>query len=165
MQRICVLHLIYALSSLILSKAQDVMGSGTSCLRSSPADDGQTRVTFLREDAAGARTLYLSLWSEDARPVSCEVNTNPVVTESYHTYCDRSSTQGPEITQRFNISRLLAPDAPCAHGSYSAPRRTRRDGTEGKVRRKRGWIFPGTLWCGTGSKAAGYDQLGKDVEL
>ncbi|KAF7649252.1 hypothetical protein LDENG_00144520 [Lucifuga dentata] len=38
--------------------------------------------------------------------------------------------------------------------------RTRRDTTEGKVRRKRSWIFPGTLWCGTGSKAMAYEQLG-----
>ncbi|XP_076010124.1 uncharacterized protein LOC143003393 [Genypterus blacodes] len=34
------------------------------------------------------------------------------------------------------------------------------DTAEGKVRRKRAWIFPGTLWCGTGSKAIGYEQLG-----
>ncbi|KAM4745816.1 uncharacterized protein FYW61_015627 [Anableps anableps] len=38
--------------------------------------------------------------------------------------------------------------------------RTRNDETERNTRRKRSWIFPGTLWCGTGSKAAGYEQLG-----
>ncbi|XP_056135959.1 phospholipase A2 isozymes PA3A/PA3B/PA5-like [Lampris incognitus] len=31
---------------------------------------------------------------------------------------------------------------------------------EGKSRRKRAWTFPGTLWCGVGSKATRYDQLG-----
>ncbi|XP_056276035.1 group 3 secretory phospholipase A2-like [Pseudoliparis swirei] len=59
---------------------------------------------------------------------------------------------------------LLSPNSPCALVSSSSvptfTKRTRRAGTEGKVRRKRAWIFPGTLWCGTGSKAAGYEQLG-----
>ncbi|XP_042344384.1 group 3 secretory phospholipase A2-like [Plectropomus leopardus] len=157
------LQVIFALSSLILSKAQDVNGSDHSCLKSSAADDGKTRVTFLREDAAGVRSLYLTLWSEDTRPVACEVNTDPLVTDGYRTYCDTSGTQGQEIPQRFNISLLFAPDAPCALSSSSAPkftRRTRSDGSAGKTRKKRSWFFPGTLWCGTGSKASNYEQLG-----
>ncbi|XP_035022301.2 group 3 secretory phospholipase A2 [Hippoglossus stenolepis] len=133
--------------------------SGESCLRSSPARDGHTRVTFLREDAWGARSLYLSLWSEDRRLVTCEVNSSPLATESYRTLCGRSDTQlqDEEFTRRFNFSVLAAPDSPCAP---QVSRRTRRTGTEGKVRRKRGWLFPGTLWCGRGSEAVRYEQLG-----
>ncbi|KAE8292368.1 Group 3 secretory phospholipase A2 [Larimichthys crocea] len=96
------------------------------------------------------------------RLVTCEVNTDPVVTEGYRALCDGRGTQGQEISHRFDISMLLSPDAPCALVSSGAPkfsRRTRRDETEGKTRRKR-WIFPGTLWCGTGSKAGRYDELG-----
>uniref|UniRef100_A0A3B4XAK3 phospholipase A2 n=1 Tax=Seriola lalandi dorsalis TaxID=1841481 RepID=A0A3B4XAK3_SERLL len=157
-------QVIFSLSWLILSKAQDVIGSGLSCLRYSPADaDGQTRITFLREDAAGARSLYLTLWSEDMRLLTCEVTSSPLATERYGTLCDRSGTQSQEITRRLNISVLSAPDAPCALVSSSAPkfpRRTRRDGTEGKARRKRAWILPGTLWCGKGNEAVRYEQLG-----
>ncbi|XP_044053183.1 group 3 secretory phospholipase A2-like isoform X2 [Siniperca chuatsi] len=163
MQGGCLLQVVFALTSLILSKAEDVIGSGHSCLRSRPADDGHTRVTFLRGDKAGVRSLYLSLWSEDMRLVTCEVNTDPLVTERYRSLCARSGAQGQEVTKMFNIGALLAPDAPCALVSSGAPkftRRTRRDGSEGKARRKRTWIFPGTLWCGTGSKAVGYEQLG-----
>ncbi|KAM7416188.1 hypothetical protein PAMA_018314 [Pampus argenteus] len=107
------------------------------------------------------RSLYLTLWSEDMRLVTCQVNINPLVTESYSNLCDRSSQ---EISQRFiNISMLMAPDAPCALSSsaLNITRRTRRDGREErKTRRKRAWMFPGTLWCGTGSKAEEYEQLG-----
>lgn len=153
---------------LISSEAQDVVGSGHSCLRSSPADGGQTRVTFLREDTAGVRSLHFTLWSEDTRLVTCEVTADSLATERYRALCDRSGTQGQDIAQRFNISASLAPDAPCALVSSSAPKfsqRARRDGTEVKARRKRAWIFPGTLWCGTGSKAVGYEQLGEDGKL
>lgn len=167
MQSRCLLLVLLASSSLISSKAQNMLGSGVSCLRSSPAGDGLTSVTFLREDTAGVRSLYLSRWSEDMRLVTCEVNTNSPVTERYRALCDRSGTQ-EEIPQMFNISVLLAPDSPCALVSPSAPkfsRSLRRDGTEGKSRRKRAWVFPGTLWCGTGSKAAAYEQLGEDGEF
>ncbi|XP_032367744.1 uncharacterized protein LOC116686801 [Etheostoma spectabile] len=155
------LQVVSALSVLIVSKAQPVVGSGLSCLMSSPgAQDGHTRVTFLREDAAGVRALFLTLWSEDARPVSCEVSADPLVTETYRRLCDGSH----EVARRFNVSALLAPDARlCARVASAVPklpRRTRRDETAAGTRRKRALMFPGTLWCGTGSKAHGYEQLG-----
>ncbi|XP_060893756.1 group 3 secretory phospholipase A2-like isoform X1 [Labrus mixtus] len=159
----CLPQVLLALSSLIFSKAQDFMGSGISCVRSSRADDGQTRVTFLREETAGARSLYLTLWSEDKRLVTCEVNPSPVVTERYLALCDECNTQRQEVSQRFNISALLVSDAPCAprfSDNRKFFRRARQDGKEGKTRSRRSVIFPGTLWCGTGSRALGYEQLG-----
>uniref|UniRef100_G3PBF6 phospholipase A2 n=1 Tax=Gasterosteus aculeatus TaxID=69293 RepID=G3PBF6_GASAC len=165
MRRQCTLQVFFVLSLHVLSKAHYVIGSGPSCLRSSPAGLGQTRVTFLREDATGVRSLYVSLWSEDARPVTCQVNTNPTVTDRYFSVCNRSGGQGREIRRKFNTSILLSPGSPCKLASSGVPefifKRARRDATEGKVvRRKRAWIFPGTLWCGTGSKADEYEQLG-----
>ncbi|KAL6114473.1 pla2g3 [Pungitius sinensis] len=164
MQSKCMLHVFFVLSLYILCKAHYVIGSGPSCVRSSPAGLGQTRITFLREDATGVRSLYVSLWSEDTRQVTCQVNTNPIVTDRYFSICDRSSTQSREVLQRFNTSMLLSPDSPCKSASSSVPKfikRTRRDVAKGKVvRRKRAWIFPGTLWCGTGSMADEYEQLG-----
>uniref|UniRef100_A0A3B5MIZ1 phospholipase A2 n=1 Tax=Xiphophorus couchianus TaxID=32473 RepID=A0A3B5MIZ1_9TELE len=73
----------------------------------------------------------------------------------------QNETWDQELVKKFNISLLLFPDAPCAL-VVPTPELTgrRTDETERKTRRKRSWIFPGTLWCGTGSKAAGYEQLG-----
>ncbi|CAJ1067932.1 group 3 secretory phospholipase A2-like [Xyrichtys novacula] len=159
----CPQQLLLFFSSLIFSKVQDVMGSGLSCVRSSPAGDGRTRVSFLREDSAGARSLYLSLWSEDAQLLTCDVNQSPLVTGNYRSLCDRSGTREEELSRRFDISALLAPESPCARGSSSGAKfskRARGDGTAVRSRKRRGMTFPGTLWCGTGSAAAGFDELG-----
>lgn len=139
----------------ILTQAQNMSPRDLSCLRSSPSDDGQAQITFLAY-VAGVRTLYVSRWSEDQLLVSCERTTDPVVTERYGGSCDdRSDSQGHEIIRSFNVSSLVAPGAPCALVSA-------RGETEGELRRKRRWIFPGTRWCGTGTSASRYDQLGED---
>lgn len=149
---------IFALGSRVVSTA---LGPGSpSCLRWTPAGDGLTLITFLREDAAGAHPLYLSRWSEDARLVSCHVHSDSLVTERYRALCDTSDGQGLEIPLKFNISVVLDPDAPCMRvSSSSAPQ------SEVKSRSKRSWVFPGTLWCGAGSKAVRHDQLGEDSDL
>uniref|UniRef100_A0A087Y977 phospholipase A2 n=1 Tax=Poecilia formosa TaxID=48698 RepID=A0A087Y977_POEFO len=143
---------------------QHTPGPGVSCLRSSPAD-GHTLLTFLSHGANGARFLYLTKWSDDLRLAGCEIYSNPDVAAGYRAFCDRNETWDQELVKKFSISLLLFPDAPCALVRSVVPTpeltgRRRTDETERKTRRKRSWIFPGTLWCGTGSKAAGYEQLG-----
>ncbi|XP_053181542.1 group 3 secretory phospholipase A2-like [Scomber japonicus] len=93
--------------------------------------------------------------------VTCEVNVNPFVIESYRSLCDRSNQ---EINQRYiNVSMMPALDSSCTLNTSEqkvTKERRRGEEEEKKSRRKRSWIFPGTLWCGTGSKAVGYEQLG-----
>lgn len=145
--------------SLCLTSFRARAAPRVSCLRSTLGTDGQTLVSFLREDAAGARLLYLTKWAEDARLVACVINQHPSVTEGYGLSCDGSESPGEEEPTRFNISALLSRDAPgCALPEFPQ----RATGVRG--RRKRSWMFPGTLWCGSGSRAAGYEQLGEDVD-
>ncbi|XP_043966885.1 group 3 secretory phospholipase A2-like isoform X1 [Gambusia affinis] len=156
------LRAVFVLPWLGFSKTQHTPGPGVSCLRSSPAD-GHTLLTFLRHGANGARFLYITKWSDDLRLAGCEIYSDPDVTGGYRAFCNRNETWNQEL-KKFNISLLLFPDAPCAlvRSVVPTPELTgrRTDETERKTRRKRSWIFPGTLWCGTGSKAAGYEQLG-----
>ncbi|MED6263236.1 hypothetical protein CHARACLAT_002449 [Characodon lateralis] len=156
------LRAVLVLSWLSLFKAQNTPGTGVFCLRSIPAD-GHSLLTFLRHDAAGVRFLYLTKWSEDMRLAACEINSNPDVTEEYHAFCNIKETWDQELVEKFKIGLLLSPDSPCALVPSGVPESSGGSGkgeTERKTRRKRSWIFPGTLWCGTGTKAAGFEQLG-----
>ncbi|XP_047236687.1 group 3 secretory phospholipase A2-like isoform X2 [Girardinichthys multiradiatus] len=156
------LQAVLVLSWLSLFKAQNTPGPGVFCLRSIPAD-GHTLLTFLRHDAAGVRFLYLTKWSEDMRLAACEINSNPDVTEEYHAFCNIKETWDQELVEKFKIGVLLSPDSLCALVPSGVPESSGgsgKDETERKTRRKRSWIFPGTLWCGTGTKAAGFEQLG-----
>ncbi|XP_030594101.1 group 3 secretory phospholipase A2-like [Archocentrus centrarchus] len=142
-----------------------MIGPGLSCF-TAIRGSGQTRISFLREDTVGVRSLYLTMWSHDMRLVTCRVDSSPQITERYHTLCKRSDPRGQEISGRFNISGILLAlqKADCALLASSSAsrvtRRTRSDDTERKARRKRAWILPGTLWCGSGSTAGGYEELG-----
>lgn len=149
---------ILTLQTILLCKLQNVMGLGTfSCARESFFGQSHRGVTFLHEEDTGL-LLYATLWSDDMRLMICEVHANPLAIENYSTFCSRSN-EDERLSQRFNLNVVLSPNAPCIkvdapNGDHSAAE------GEGKLRRKRSLIFPGTLWCGTGSKAFGFDQLG-----
>uniref|UniRef100_H2M928 phospholipase A2 n=1 Tax=Oryzias latipes TaxID=8090 RepID=H2M928_ORYLA len=147
-------------SCLILSKSQNASDAGLLCVRSAAAD-GQTSVTFMRQWSSGARAVYLTRWSQDTTLLGCDIYSDPSVVESYSALCKtQQHPQDQEVFTRFDVHAVLAPNAPCVlvPPKFSAP--PRGDGTVRKTRRKRSWLFPGTLWCGTGSRARGYDQLG-----
>ncbi|XP_072289235.1 group 3 secretory phospholipase A2-like [Eucyclogobius newberryi] len=149
---------VIAIQTLVECKLQTVMGPGTiSCLTESYFGQGHTQVTFLREDSGLA--LYVSLWSEDVRLLACDVMSNALVIENYKTSCNRSSGEKERLSHRFNLSVILSPFAPCVKTDALHEDRSHKE-AEPKMRTKRSWIFPGTLWCGTGSQALGYDELG-----
>lgn len=147
-----------------------MVGPGLYCF-TSIRGNVQTRISFLHEDTVGVRSLYLTIWSQDMRLVTCTVNLSPQMTERYHSLCKTSNTRGQEVSYGFNISSILLAlqKADCAHLEASSASqltiRTRTDETERKARRKRAWIFPGTLWCGSGSTADGYEELGETAEF
>ncbi|KAF6729335.1 Group 3 secretory phospholipase A2 [Oryzias melastigma] len=149
------LYATFFLSCFLLSKAHDASDAGLLCVRSA-AVDGQTSVTFVRQWSSGARSVYLTRWSQHSTLLGCEIHSDPSVVESYRALCKPLKAQDREVLKRFDIRAVLAPDAPCVlvPQKFSAP------GRGEKTRRKRSWLFPGTLWCGTGSRAHGYHNLG-----
>lgn len=153
-------HLLIVFFSSLL---QQVNSSVISCLRSSTTDRGHQRVTFLREDAAGARSLFRTVWLRDAatmRMLSCRISKNPGDVEHYQTAVCDSSLEDLSLTRFVNVSVMNEVDTNCA--PQKKMRSRAREEAVVKIRRKRGWIFPGTLWCGMNTKAATYDELGND---
>lgn len=143
---------------------------------------GRTHYSFLRE-SAGTLRLYLSTWTESQRLLDCVVVEDSRVTEHYLALCQerRAGNILGSPQEHFNTSLLLAPGNPCVVGSttgFEPSVRVARDledadpgrasGRDSAVssgpelrRRKRSLVFPGTLWCGTGTKANAYDDIGE----
>uniref|UniRef100_A0A8C5B5X0 Phospholipase A2-like central domain-containing protein n=2 Tax=Gadus morhua TaxID=8049 RepID=A0A8C5B5X0_GADMO len=131
------------------------------------------RLTFLQRAPLGHLVLYLSVWTEHNQLVRCSVNSNPSITEEYLSLCnEKPDAQTDAAVRRLNISALLLFPNPCtpdvARDPVSVVLKTdRADGWDPASRtsdvisrRKRSWLFPGTLWCGVGSSAMEYNQLG-----
>ncbi|XP_029492789.1 uncharacterized protein LOC115111046 isoform X2 [Oncorhynchus nerka] len=167
------LQFVLCLSLLSLLSAHDVkMSAGTDaqnanfCHRTSFTGLGHTRLSFLR-NMVGTHTLmlYVSEWSEK-QLVKCSINNDPVATASYLFRCHQTRPESLVELSLFNIRALLSPDNLCPLSPVDGfIKQTKNYPLEqqhisgAKSRRKRAWVFPGTLWCGTGSKAIDYKQL------
>lgn len=140
------------------------------CFRAQSIDTGTLVSFILRENGTHAKSLvlYLSIWNEDRQLVYCKTNENDVVIERYLSLCSRR--QNSEVVElsanSFNLSVMIGRDSRCYGHHKNDLQRTQliqigRQTAGTRRRTKRAIIFPGTLWCGTGSKAFEYHQLGE----
>ncbi|KAI1901161.1 hypothetical protein AGOR_G00057340 [Albula goreensis] len=166
----------------VLSKADQ--RNANFCYWINSTENGLIHYSFLHQSAGirpNALHLFFSTWTEDQRLVDCVISKEQVVTESYLSLC-REQCLGNFLASseaRLNLTLLLAPGSPCVDVNHSEPAgRSKRDvftadprppspassanvtsGPEVR-RRKRSWVFPGTLWCGMGTKAIDYEEIG-----
>ncbi|KAI5088458.1 group 3 secretory phospholipase A2-like, partial [Silurus meridionalis] len=126
---------------------------------------GRTQCSFLRRPSAEASVLfYWSIWTADDRVEECSISAEPAVLHNYRSVCNEQSMWDLHKTspRNINITALFEPDSPCelqSVGRWNLRPQKYLD-TAQKKRQKRAWIFPGTLWCGHGSRAGEYEQLG-----
>lgn len=137
---------------------------------------GRTRCSFLRRPSAIASILfYWTIWTAEHHVEECSLSAEPALIQNYMAVCHERGIWDLHNTSSLslNITALWEPGSPCkfqpiATGNLRWNKYLDRDhqvvsGT--RMRQKRAWIFPGTLWCGRGSRAGDYEQLGEWVIL
>lgn len=149
-----------------VSSNQEVHHSFLRAVRRDPPRSSPSLRLYHSAWSAGERALLRCAWSDDAAVVGEYLSACRQRTDEFSDRPDASLNAE---------SLLLETDARCV--SLTSPsvaeRRGRRparsagaappDGSERESRRrvKRGFIVPGTLWCGSGNKALSYEDLGK----
>lgn len=136
--------------------------------------------------------LYHSSWSGQRALLGCAWSDDSAVVQNYVALCrERTHQFSQHPDDRVNFTSLFESEGPCAplawgtkrageragkrparsvngHSSDRTPPETHRgndERSEGRSlqRVKRGFIVPGTLWCGSGNEAPSYQDLGKLV--
>ncbi len=150
---------------------------------------GEVHYSFLRRDprqASPALRLYHSSWSGERTLLSCAWSDDAAVTQNYFSLCRERThefTDHPDVN--FDVHSMFEAEdlcvtaaSPGVGGERTGKRPVRsvdglsgslHENQQGQVERsevrthqrvKRGFIVPGTLWCGSGNKAPSYADLG-----
>ncbi|XP_041826121.1 group 3 secretory phospholipase A2 isoform X2 [Melanotaenia boesemani] len=170
------LPLIMAASSLLSCRA---VSASILCPWTKVASADAVHRSFLRSDpqqSPPSLRLYHSVWSGERALLACSWSDDAAVIRSYLSLC-RERTQEFYGHQNENLDLESVFDAEqcvsLASPGFSGLRKTggrhtrsaggpEDEGSEVRMhqRVKRGFIVPGTLWCGSGNKAPSFDDLG-----
>ncbi|KAM3874233.1 group 3 secretory phospholipase A2 [Diretmus argenteus] len=146
----------------------------------------EAHYTFLRRASPSPR-LYHTVWSAERTLLNCAYSDDATVIRGYLSMCrERTGNFSDHQDEHFNIAPVFAKEELCV--AVASPRVSRRgertggrpgrsvglpsengqgqrsSGVESHRRVKRGFIVPGTLWCGSGNKAPSYSDLGTFAE-
>uniref|UniRef100_UPI0037E7F41C group 3 secretory phospholipase A2 n=1 Tax=Semicossyphus pulcher TaxID=241346 RepID=UPI0037E7F41C len=138
----------------------------------------QVHYTFLRRDprqASPSLRLYHTAWYGRTL-LGCAWSDHAAVTQNYLSLCqERTHEFVDHPDESFNLDSVFEAEEMCVSvafpdaGGRAGIRSVRSVGGGGRAERsevrthqrvKRGFIVPGTLWCGSGNKAPSYTDLG-----
>lgn len=133
----------------------------------------EVHYAFLQQGPSSLR-LYHSVWSRERALLSCAWSDDAAVTREYSSLCrerppDFSDPPGGNLNSilegkdlcvsvESHFERAGGRSARSA-GGFPAGQHEGSEVTHPRV--KRGFIVPGTLWCGSGNKAPSYEDLGE----
>nr|XP_005567625.2 group 3 secretory phospholipase A2 [Macaca fascicularis] len=144
----------------------------TSCHLTKPVPGNPLgSLSFLAKDAQGL-TLIHARWDAHRRLQACSWEDEPELTAAYGALCSHDTARssfihapGPELQRA--LATLPSQWEAC-RGPEESPAGARKKRAAGQSgvpggghqREKRGWIMPGTLWCGVGDSAGNSSELG-----
>lgn len=136
-----------------------------SCASITVLDTNDVIYTFLRRDPL---RLYSSSWTGRRALLGCAWSDDAQLIQQYSSLCrERAHEFSDHPIEEFDVDSMFESEDLCVSagdtwGRERTGRRFTAGGSEvGRVQRvKRGFIVPGTLWCGSGNKAPSYEDLG-----
>lgn len=163
-------------SSLALQIA--AQGVNVSCVFTHSLDSDEVSYSFLVSDSGlpyASPRLYLVSWRHSLLH-RCTWSDHPAGVQSYGALCRESTHSFSKgLDDNMNITSVIRSEGVCQHAGKVQGRRLRghhttlpqvvggRSGVRGLARVKRGFIVPGTLWCGSGNRALSQENLGELV--
>uniref|UniRef100_A0A3P8W0J1 phospholipase A2 n=1 Tax=Cynoglossus semilaevis TaxID=244447 RepID=A0A3P8W0J1_CYNSE len=155
------------------------------CVWTKVLPSGDVHSSFLRQDSLSVR-LYHSVWSREQTLQNCAWSDQTSVIDNYLSACrQRSQDFSDHLQLQLKLELDSVSEADCdsvdssrteTAGWFTQKRSVRSAGerlpagnsqgqdgrseVRGHSRWKRGFIVPGTLWCGSGNKALSFTDLG-----
>uniref|UniRef100_A0A3B5MIG0 Phospholipase A2 group III n=1 Tax=Xiphophorus couchianus TaxID=32473 RepID=A0A3B5MIG0_9TELE len=128
------------------------------CSWTKVSSNGQLHVSFLRGDphgSAAAPRLYHGVWSGERALLGCTWSDDAALIQSYLSACRGRTREFKDRAGRtLDLESLFDADR-CV--SLASPSERSEVRTHARV--KRGFIVPGTLWCGSGNKQNSFPTL------
>ncbi|XP_075946097.1 group 3 secretory phospholipase A2 [Anarhichas minor] len=163
-------HIAPLLSLVLLSSLLSWTAAETSilCIRTKVLPNAEVHYSFLRSDprqASPSLRLYQSAWSGERALLRCAWSDDAAVIQNYLSAC-RGRTQefSDHPGENIDVESMLEAKELCVSVPSPGVSEVRSVGEHTGVRThqrvKRGFIIPGTLWCGSGNKAPSYADLG-----
>lgn len=161
--------LVVSVVAVVLTLTLGKTDALTFCTWTKVLSNGEVHYSFLR---TSSHRLYHTIWSASRTLSSCSFSDNRTIIQKYITLCNeghRGFSHRPDI----RASTVVDEQESCtsieslqttALEELSVKRSVRSadvgSGFKTKRRIKRGFIVPGTLWCGSGNKAPSYSDVG-----
>uniref|UniRef100_A0A8C1UVA6 Phospholipase A2-like central domain-containing protein n=1 Tax=Cyprinus carpio TaxID=7962 RepID=A0A8C1UVA6_CYPCA len=136
------------------------------------SEQTSSQVSFLihSPDTTASPLFYWSKWTSEKRLEGCFMSGDGTLVTRYRSLCRQERARDNEKPLHFNLSALLEDASLCDVNTFFNFTLHKEHISQGqqmdssaKSRQKRAWVFPGTFWCGRGTSAKDYEQLGMFV--
>lgn len=159
-------------SSLLSGSAASIL-----CRWTKVSPNGKMHYSFLHSDSresSSSLRLYHAAWTEERALLGCTWSEDAAVTQNYLSLCrERAQGFSDHPNENVDLDSVFGTEGQCVSlaslGERTERRSVRSIGGQCQDERsevsmhqrvKRGFIVPGTLWCGSGNKAPSYSDLG-----